>query len=79
MGMPMWPQWANANKNADLQTKLVSTNIIWSESAQRLLSYGTRKVLAGRPHEWMNRQIDEPRDAKNYILPLFSFRKGGRQ
>ena len=38
--IPRRPRWANAC----LQTKMVPKNLIWSESAQWLLSYGIRKI-----------------------------------
>ena len=44
MGMPKRPQWANDHDVAHLQANVVPMNLIWSESAHRLLSSGVHKV-----------------------------------
>ena len=45
MGAPMWALWENDNDIAYLQAKTIPMNLIWSESAQCLLSYGSvRKI-----------------------------------
>ena len=48
MGMPIMPVWANDQDTEHLQAKMVPKNLIWKESALWLLSYGIRKVWAGR-------------------------------
>ena len=44
VGMPMWPWWANDHDVAHLQSRTVPINLIWSESAQWLLSFAIHKV-----------------------------------
>ena len=44
MDMPIMPPWANDHGVAHLQTKTVRTNLIWSDSVQRLLSCGIRNI-----------------------------------
>ena len=44
VGMPMWPLCANDHDTTHAQDKVVSLNLIWSESAQWLLSYSVHKV-----------------------------------
>ena len=44
MGMPIMPPWANGHGVAHLQPKTVPMNLIWSESAQWLLSSSVRKI-----------------------------------
>ena len=71
-----------------LQAKRVPVNLIWSESALWLLSYGVCKVLSGRTDrctfDWMNgwRQFHSPpffplerAGEKNSMVPLFFFGK----
>ena len=48
MDMPIMPIWANDQDVAHLQAKTVPMNLIWSESAQWLLSCHVHKVWAGR-------------------------------
>ena len=83
IGMPIMPPWANAYDVAHLQPKIVPINLIWSESAQGLLSYGICKVWAGRidgrMDRWMKEWTNEQIDREHSIVPLISFGKGGGQ
>ena len=44
MGMPIMPSWANDHGVAHVQPETVPMNLIWSESAPWLLSFGVRKI-----------------------------------
>ena len=44
MGTPIMPPWTNNHGVAHLQARTVPKNLIWSESAQWLLSSGVRKI-----------------------------------
>ena len=61
MGMPIWPQWANDHDIAHLEAETIPTNLIWSESAEWLLSYGP----------------DKQTDRYHSIVPLFFFWNSG--
>ena len=45
VSMAMWPWWTNDHEVAHLQAKMISMNLIWSESVKWLLSYSICKVL----------------------------------
>ena len=71
MGMPIIYIYIERETNdqdvAHLQAKTVPMNLIWSESAQWLLSHGVRKFWAGRT----DGRTDERTDGKYSIVPLF--------
>ena len=59
MGMPIMPTWPLDHDVAHLQAKTVPMNLIWSVSAQWLLSYNIHKVWAGRTDRQTDGQTDE--------------------
>ena len=61
--IPIWPRWAHYHGVAHVGVKIIPMNLIWSESARWLLSYGVRNVPGrafitpvGTPmwHRWAN-------------------------
>ena len=73
MGRPIIPPsspWANYHKVAHLQAKAVPMNLIWCESAQWLLSYGIRKIRAGRTDGRTDERTNERTDGRRAFHSL---------
>ena len=71
--MPMWPWWTNGHDVAHLLARTIPMNLIWSESAQLLPSYGICKVWAG----WTDGRMDKKTNGKRaFHNPPFFLWKG---